>query len=383
MKIAMVSPKVVPATSQLGGHIGGAETYVFSLSLEMSKIGHQVTLITGSEKGPSQLQVNNNLTVKYLSNERLFTWNGEDPYSHKVASVLIHGTFDLVHIHQIFTGFNVASCLTGKLAGIPTFGTDHGGGPVFYRVFPQICVGLPDFLVTVSENSLQYLNKIVPNKNSYIAYGGVDIEVFNPDYRVDHLKRQFGLDGYRVVLCVGRLLSCKGFDVAIKALQYMPKNTKMLIVGPSWDIRYYNYLRELAQPFGDRVIFTGHISAQDLPRYYNLCDVFVRSSVNIDCFGRCYNFPELLGLVKFEAMACGKPVVVSDTGGLPEQVIDGQHGYIVKAGDDMQLGNALNAILCNDKLCRQMGRDSMNFVRSNFSWRKVAERVSAFYAASV
>jgi glycosyltransferase involved in cell wall biosynthesis len=381
MKIAMVSPNVIP-NNLVRGHVGGAETYVFSLSLELAKQNHSVTLITASKDGASEHRLNDNLEIKYLPMEKILSWDGEDPFSRRITTVLLNKSYDLVHIHQIFTGFNVAACIASKLKRIPSFGTDHGGGPIFYRIVPQVCVDLPDYLVTVSDYSLDFLKSIVPNKKSFVAYGGVDTQVFNPNYPVDDLRKNLGLEGYKVVLCVGRLISCKGYDVAIKALHHLPANIKLLIVGPVLVPSYYQYLKQLAQPFGDRVVFVGHASAQDLPRYYNLCDVFVRSSVNDDCFGHHYNFPELLGLVKFEAMACGKPVVVSDVGGLPEQVISGQHGYVVRAGDDRQLAMALKTILSDDSLCKKMGQQSLDFVRANFSWRRVAQRVAEFYKAS-
>lgn len=108
----------------------------------------------------------------------------------------------------------------------------------------------------------------------------------------------------------------------------------------------------------------------------------MRSSVNHDCFGHHYNFPELLGLVKLEAMACGKPVVVSNVGGLPELIINGTHGYIVKEGSELELAKAINAILVNDELRKEMGQNALKLMQTRFSWRKVAERIIEFYKSS-
>jgi glycosyltransferase involved in cell wall biosynthesis len=287
--------------------------------------------------------------------------------------------FDVVHVNQIFTGLNVHFCGLAKLKQIPCFATDHGGGELFFRAISRVCANLPDSFISVSRYSSEYLQHLAPNKKSFIAYGGVDTTLFNPDYDVAFLRDFLGLREYKVVLCVGRLLSCKGFDIVIKAFYKLPKNTKLIIVGPIFDQTYFAYLKELARPLGSRVIFIGQVPDSDLPKYYNLCDIFVRASVNFDCFGHKYNFPELLGLVKFEAMACGKPVVVSDVGGLPEQVIDGKHGYVVKAGSDVMLANALLVLLSDDDLRKQMGMNSYKFVRKYFSWRSIAENVIRFY----
>jgi glycosyltransferase involved in cell wall biosynthesis len=382
LKIAIVSPSI-PPYELLDGLIGGAETYALNIAIEMSKLKHSITLITTSKNGASDYHFNDNLTIRYLPLNKLLTFDGQDAFSHKSIRLLMGGSYDLIHVHQIFTSFNIAAFIAGKMKKIPTFGTDHGGGPINYRVTPGIFARLPDYLIAVSNYSLNHLRRLAPKKKAYVAYGGVDTEVFNPMHSLDDLRRNMDLDGYKVVLCVGRLLSCKGFDIAVKAAYHLPKDTKLLLVGPTIDQYYYSYLKNLAKPLGNRVLFVGNVSPQDLPKYYNLCDVFVRSSVNDDCFGHHYNFPELLGLVKFEAMACGKPVVVSDVGGLPEQVINGQHGYIVKAGSDSQLANALNIILGDDSLRKKMGQQSLVFARTKFSWRKIAENTINFYKKSL
>lgn len=378
----MVSPTLFFKESK-DSLIGGAETYAINLSFAMSKLKHRITLITASANQNSTTFINDYLQVKSLKSSKTLGYGGNDIFSRQVFNSLCGENYDVIHLHQLFSGFNVSANLLAKLRGIPCFSTDHGGGSIFYRAFPQFCAALPDFFIAVSDYSLRYLHSLAPKKKSFVAYGGVDTNIFKPDLKVDTLRKELNLGDCKVVLCVGRLLSCKGYDIAIKAAYNLPINTKLVIVGPIIDQQYYNYLKHLAVPLGDRVIFVGHVRDDDLPRYYNLCDIFVRSSVNDDCFGRHYNFPELLGLVKFEAMACGKPVVVSDVGGLPEQVICGQHGYIVKAGSDIELAKALNTLLSDDDLCRKMGQQSLRFVQTNFSWYNVAKKVIDFYKVSL
>jgi len=361
------------------GLIGGAETYAVSLAKEVADLGHSVSLITASKAGNGHFQYDKNLKITGLKTDPLTSFGGKDPFSTQIIPHIVKEHFDVIHLHQIFNGFTVASTLASKLMRIPIFATDHGGGALFYRALSQVCANMPDAFITVSESSLRYLKGLAPRKRAFVAYGGVNTRAFHPDYDVSALRRSLNLDNYKVVLCVGRLLSCKGFDVAIKAMRNLPRDTKLVIVGPVFDPEYYRYLLQLGQGLGERLQFIGHVSDDDLPKYYNLCDVFVRSSVNLDCFGHYYNFPELLGLVKLEAMACGKPVVVSDVGGLGELVQNGKNGFVYHGGDDLALAKALEVILSDDVLREKMGHNGLEMVRERFSWRVVASKVVEFY----
>ena len=132
-----------------------------------------------------------------------------------------------------------------------------------------------------------------------------------------------------------------------------------------------------------RVLFTGIVSTNMLPKFYNACDIFVLPSVYHDYSGNYHRFSELLGLVKFEAMACGKPVVVSDVGGLPEQITNGKNGYVAKAGNEFQLAKAINNLLADDTLRKIMGRAGLELVQRKFTWHNIAKHVIQCYKSAI
>ena len=93
----------------------------------------------------------------------------------------------------------------------------------------------------------------------------------------------------------------KGFDTLIRAFRFLPQNTKLLIAGPVHDLAYYEYLRSMAgETCPGKVLFLGVVSVEDLPKLYNLCDVFVQPSLYYDYLGRYHPSSELLGLSKLE-----------------------------------------------------------------------------------
>jgi glycosyltransferase involved in cell wall biosynthesis len=381
MQIAMVSPNVPPIHST-AGIIGGAETYAMNLSIELAKLNHSVTLITAS-RNAGEYRLNKNLEIKCLKTNRIFSSNIQDSFSAHIIKELTADSYDIIHVHQLFTRFNIFSCAVSRIRKIPCFLTDHGGGSTFCAAVPSLCAKFPNFFIAVSDFSLRWLHYFAPSKKSFIAYGGVDTNVFHMNYSVDDLRQRLELEGYNVLLYVGRVSPHKGIEVLIRALRHLPFNTKLLVVGPIGDQRYIDYLKRLAHKISpERVLFTGFVETQMLPRFYNLCDVFVLPSVYYDYLGHYHRFPELLGLVKFEAMACGKPVVVSNVGGLPEQIINGKHGYIVKERSEHELAKAIGNLLADDRIRKEMGYRGSELIQTRFTWHTIAKKAIQFYKSS-
>lgn len=359
--------------------IGGAETYSLNLSIALSHLKNNVTMFVNSRRNKTkEYNVNENFKIKYLKSMCLPIDPG-NPFSAELSKDLVRGFYDIIHVHQLFTFFNIFSCLAGKTKRIPTILTDHGGG---WRLaaFPRLCAAFPDAFAAVSKFSSRWLMKWAPNKRHFLVYGGVDTSLFHPNYEVDELKEEMELDGSYIVLCVGRVVPHKGIDVLIRTLRFLPSNTKLLIVGPIVDKQYLSYLKRISgRKYEKQVVITGAVKTKKLPLFYNLCHVFVQPSLHQDYLGRQHRFPELLGLTKLEAMACAKPVVVSNAGALPEKVVEGKNGYVTKAGDEKELAESINALLCDVKLRKKMGEAGLSLVKKELTWKATANRIVDCY----
>lgn len=373
MKIAVVAS--YNPFRPINRFVGGAEVYSLNLSMKLAELNNDVTLFIGSRYA-GDFNLSHNLKIKYLKTIRV-------PLGSRVPLKLVKGltsnSYDVIHVHQLFTVFNLLSCFTGKLRNISTVLTDHGGGWKLLAAVPHFCARFPNAFAAVSNFSLRRLVGFATGKKSTIIYGGVNIDLFHPKYNVNKLKQDLNLDGFYVILCVGRLLSHKGVDVLIRALRFLPSNTKLLVVGPIQDYSYYEYMKKLVDiNCPGRVIFTGEVSPKRLPEFYNVCDVFAQPSVYYDYLGNYHPSSELLGLTKLEAMACGKPVIVSDVGGLPELIVNGKNGYVVKAGDEEKLAATITSIL-NEENGRKIGREGLTLVRKHYTWDSVAKRTLESY----
>lgn len=205
---------------------------------------------------------------------------------------------------------------------------------------------------------------------------GVDIERFRPGLNCEDLKQSIGLmPGEKLILSVGRLQRRKGFDMVIRslpALQGLGLNVRYALIGIGED---QGYLAGLANELGvaDRVHLLGHVPSDDLPRWYNACDVFVMPNREID------GDTEGFGMVFIEAAACAKPTIAGKAGGTGAAVMDGKTGIRVEGGLLPDVAAALAAMLSEPELAGRMGKEAFARVHSDFSWEHVAQRTACLH----
>ena len=180
------------------------------------------------------------------------------------------------------------------------------------------------------------------------------------------------------VLYAGRLIPYKGIHHLIEGVH---PETAVILAGESYHAEYRAYLDVVSQ--GRNVTFLGPLMGEDLVRTYNTSAVSVLPSVETDMYGKTYPKSEILGLVLLEAMACETPVVASRIGGMMELVVDGETGLGVPPGDSEALGEAVERLLGDEKLAREMGRAGRARVAANFTWAAVARRCIAAYAGDL
>ena len=125
--------------------------------------------------------------------------------------------------------------------------------------------------------------------------------------------------------------------------------------------------------------FVGEVSEEDLPRYYAVGDVFA-----MPCRTRLGGLEvEGWGNVFIEAAACGRPVVVGDSGGSREALVHGETGLLVDGSDVDGVADALATLLEDPAYARRLGKNGRARVEREHTWPRVAERLAGWLREAV
>ena len=144
---------------------------------------------------------------------------------------------------------------------------------------------------------------------------------------------------------------------------------KLLIVGSGIEeIQLKNLVKKLK--LENETLFTGYINQDEVQDYHNMLDISV--SVSIDN-------SESFGVAVLEASSCGKPVIVSNVGGLPEVVEDGRTGIVIEPMDANSLAEALSFLIENPEVRTEMGNNGRMRVLQKYDWKDSVEQMITIY----
>lgn len=206
-----------------------------------------------------------------------------------------------------------------------------------------------------------------------LIYPGVDVARFRPGLVCDDLRQSVGVGAAgKLILSVGRLSRRKGFDQVIKSLPALVNvglDVQYALIGIGED---QDYLLDLAREHGmsERVHLIGHVSADDLPRWYNACDVFAMPNREIN------GDTEGFGMVFIEAAACGKPTIAGIAGGTAAAVAHELTGLRINGENEEEVAHALVRVLRDTTLATTLGEQGHKRALKDFAWEQVAVRTT-------
>lgn len=241
----------------------------------------------------------------------------------------------------------------------------------YYRRLPADAARAT-IVVTVSEYTKQDAMRLLglPSSKIRVVYNGVDLERFRPDLSAEDVERirlRYGLDG-RTILSVGNLSPKKNIvrlTTAFDQVRKRVQDARLVLAGTA--TRYGRVVSEVleAKGLGPYVRFTGYVPDEDLPLLYRAAHLFAYPSLF-----------EGFGLPVLESMACGTPVVASNTTSIPE--VAGDAALLVNPLDVDQMAEAMATLLTDNSLRR--GLIERGLQRSQrFSWEEAAHRILGTY----
>ena len=321
--------------------VNGVSTSVAMLEKALTKLGHQVYIVTVN---------NENMKYKYENNDHIIRIPGvpigiydyrlTGAYPLKAVKKIAKWNLDVIHSQTEF-GVGTFARIIAKQYNIPLVHTYH---TMYEDYVHYITKGYFD---GPSKKIVEYLTNfycdqtatelIVPTKKTYdlfkekyhytrnvhIVPTGIEVERFYSENfkkkELDDLRNQIGLSKDQfTILFVGRLAAEKSVDLLIEAQRDLAKkyNAILMIVGDGPDMQKY---QELAMKYNieDNVIFTGKVPWTEVTKYYQLADIFATASRS-----------ETQGLTVIEAMAASLPVVAVDDESFRTVVVEGLNGEL-------------------------------------------------------
>ncbi len=395
MIIAHLTRAIYPCHSY-----GGLEQHAFQLTRELARQGHTVHLFTQTpDLEPSSKtfcwpdgihhhfisyqtfsQLRKNSIPDRLINYPIF--------SIKLAKevIKINPAPDIVHAH----GLAAYGYARNPMWGIPLILNPHGMEEfknssllkqIAYSPFRRMVrySAQQASAVIATDKSLvpevqEFLE--VPIKKVALIPNAVDLEKI--DLKLFTSKKPPGLGIEKpplLILSVGRLEQNKGYEVALKALKKLehelPEGWRWLIVGTG-SMEKTLKAKANQSGFSNNLIFAGKLGEEELYGCYRLADFFLHPTLY-----------EGSSLVTLEAMASGLPVIVSNTGGLPDKVWDrGSHktGYLVEPGNTLDLVEKIRELLALAPSSRRvMGKQGRYHLERNFTMEVAGKETIALY----
>lgn len=266
--------------------------------------------------------------------------------------------FDIIHTHQALVNYYLLSVKPKK----PIVQHYHAASNKLQEINLKIMMALYkkriSKIICVSQKALNHLREIVGDIYGIVIYNGVDTEFYNPNLPIKYKK------GNPQLLFVSVLRKYKKTGILIDAmpelLQRYP-NAHLQIVGDGEDYRNMkNKIREMI--LDDNVEMVGKISDNELKLRYSSCDVYVSASTNEHC-----------PVPPFEAMGCGKPLVLSDLEGHNELLNLSKSG--LNFNDKTDLCKKIEDVFENKV---HFSTNALSFAKK-YDWSNICKQVVTIY----
>lgn len=380
MIIAHTVPSFYPFT-------GGIELYVHEISKELAKRGHEVHVYAPSQVAKRKVKTAENevcgVRIHYVPvilelSYRARVWPG-------LLGRLLKDKSDLIHSHGDGHYHSLASVIAARVRNKPLVVTTYG--PLYKQTefstkkklfFDAYDASITPFIFNQANKVLVRYPALTRWVESYgtsenkvgLAPSGVPKESLKPR-NGKSFRKKYGING-SMVLYVGRISPQKGVQHLVEAACYVVKeipNLKFVLVGPDY-LGYTAALLKMARQYhvDGNVLFTGPIhNLEEEMEAYAACDVFVMPS-SFEGFSQAV----------LKAMAQAKRVIVTNVGGLPYEVEEGECGILVPYGDSVTLANNICELIMSSELSNRLGVKARERA-AMFTYDALASRLEKVY----
>jgi len=381
LRILQVAPYFYPAWAY-----GGVPRVVYELSRELARRGHDVTVYTtdvldrSSRYGAAgnEAVVMDGVKARYfrnISNRLAYDYQMFLPVGLMGAMRRTIEDFDVIHMHGHRNLLNNIVRRHAVRHGKPYVLSGHGtvlrierrllAKSVFDAFFGRQILRDAARFIAVSESELgQYEKMGVSADRVDVIYNALDADAFKTLPQKGLFRERHGLGKRPLVLYLGKITPRKGIDFLIRAFSGLGMPEATLVIAGN-DMGFKGELLKIIREkgVGERVLFTGLLVGDEKLSAYVDADVLVYPAVH-----------EIFGLVPFEAMMCGTPVIVTDDCGCGEIIAREKIGFVVRYNNVAELRDIIKKVLADRGASLESARRGRAFIEKDLNWPVIGQR---------
>lgn len=372
--------KILILSSEFDPYRGGIGTYARELALSAVELGHTVEFVA-PDYGSDQSALDQTFPFRvrrYAGGQH--TMKDLPAKIRLVRNIAKEAEgFDLVH--AVDWPFFVPLALSGFRGRAKCLVTFHGTEITYMRKKQRsLPLGLLRFwsgwtrYVTNSRFTTKLLMDSFPAiKESEVMTIGLGVRNSWREGRLERslARQQAGIASDRfVIISLGRVVRRKGHLVLAEALAKLPRDIAekidWFVIGPHYDEQYISELRAASESLPARASITGPLPEMDLKRLLSAGDLFCLPGYWDDS-GQVEGF----GLAFVEAGAFGLPSVATDVGGVPDAVLHGKTGLLVKPRDPVAVAEAILRLYRDEDYRMELARGAVRYA-DDATWTNIA-----------
>lgn len=356
MKLCIVVPYFTP-------YIRSNE---YGLAEALTKLGHDVTIMTSNAKSPRRVGENSvdasdyNFKVEYLPtllnipDTPIVT--GLDIKGYDIALLQEDYPFICHRAYKEAKKHGIKTILSSERAYFPN-GLKNLALGYFDRTTNKRLRDGVDVLTAHCSEARRFMRKIGVERDIKIIHVGVDTELFRP---INTEKKHLLLGDTFKILTVARLHKYKGLEYLIRAMKDVDE-AKLFILGQGNEKNNLKNLIKRLNLKNKVELIDANIPNHKMPFLYCDCDVYVQPSII-----------EPYGIAVLEAMACGKPVIGTKVGGMLDTIENQKTGFLVNPEDTKELIENLG-VLKDKEIREETGLRARERVVNNFEWTAIGK----------
>lgn len=370
--------------------IGGVETHLNLLLPEMVKKGHKVSLLTGSVEGVKGQYQYKGVEI-YRTPLMDLNWlckrglRGLEKEISKIFGNFLHKSKpDIIHCHNMHYFSPVHSETLEKMAelkSIPLILTAHNVWDDLLFLELTLKINWSHIIAVSHFIKRELMGVGYDDRKITVIHHGIDTHIFRPDIKTDKIRKKYPqLKGKRIIFHPARIGLAKGADVSIKALNVIRSRipdvilvlagTKNIIDWGETQQKDIAYLVSLMKHFGlEKNVLIDVFTLDEMAQIYGLASVCIYPS----------SVGEPFGLTMLEALSSEKPMIVTNSGGMPEIIRDGINGFVIPIKDFEVLASRVIQLLTDDRLCNRLGYTGREMVKAHYTEEVVTKNTLELY----